>query len=548
MISDWPHSVNRPNRRRPRCRVAAAAPPCDDAMQRAAHPSSPPHLPYMFRPTLMADGAAAPRGWLAARQRAWADTHPIYIGDTHFLGYDCLNEKRDIASAYGYSDFGSMILDNVEDLSFLLDRLPITARNLRLDVASRMFILVWALSFKIIPPSILVGRSIHDLKLMVASKDPFRKCAKVALAALHTTHGYSNFADHKKFQLCFLGFLVMMAVERDGRLFLVERVIQVRNAHSSGSHLAENLLTGCVAGGAAEIQRRRALAAPALLDYCVNRAWPDAAVERLDFVALERVRCRDFNELDLMISLSKAHDLTYQLSGIDLRDGFDSNVAALPPDDLVLQRLISKQDNADNIPTLGGETVSFVHRPARQWKLQPSMVSVFRALKCRCDAQWYQASIVRRVSAWTVHVHFTGWSSNRDVAEIDLSSPDLTDDFDTELIATPSSGPRSLEVKYNEKHYPHLLSKGTGIASAFISDGAVSKVRQNLAQRWTLKGDTSSLEIITVKERCTGYSHYGLTVEPHEANLQPLVTINLRTQPQAEAFAKQVDVQPFMSE
>ena len=303
MISDWPHSVNRPNRRRPRCRVAAAAPPCDDAMQRAAHPSSPPHLPYMFRPTLMADGAAAPRGWLAARQRAWADTHPIYIGDTHFLGYDCLNEKRDIASAYGYSDFGSMILDNVEDLSFLLDRLPITARNLRLDVASRMFILVWALSFKIIPPSILVGRSIHDLKLMVASKDPFRKCAKVALAALHTTHGYSNFADHKKFQL-----------------------------------------------------------------------------------------------------------------------------------------------------------------------------------------------------------------------------------------------------KYNEKHYPHLLSKGTGIASAFISDGAVSKVRQNLAQRWTLKGDTSSLEIITVKERCTGYSHYGLTVEPHEANLQPLVTINLRTQPQAEAFAKQVDVQPFMSE
>ena len=505
------------------------------------------HLYMLIRPTLMADGAAAPRGWLAARQRAWADTHPIYIGDTHFLGYDCLNEKGDIASAYGYSDFGSMILDNVEDLSFLLDRLPITARNLRLDVASRMFILVWALSFKIIPPSILVGRSIHDLKLMVASKDPFRKCAKVALAALHTTHGYSNFADQRKFELCFLGFLVMMAVERDGRLFLVERVIQVRNAHSSGSHLAENLLTGCVAGGAAEIQRRRALAAPALLDYCANRAWPDAAVERLDFAALERVRCRDFNELDLMLSLSKAHDLTYQLAGIDLRDGFDSNVAALLPDNLVIQRLISKQDNDTDIPTLGGETASLVQRPARLGKLQP-MVSVFQALKCRCGAQWYPASIVRRVSAWTVQVHYTGWSSNRDVAEIDLSSPDLTDDFGTELITTPSSGPQSLEVKYNEKQYPHLLRKGTGIASAFISDGAVSKVRQNLAQCWTLKGNTSSLAIFNVKERCTGYSHYGLTVEPHEANIQPLVTINLRTQPQAEAFAEQVDVQPFMSE
>ena len=248
-----------------------------------------------------------------------------------------------------------------------------------------------------------------------------------------------------------------------------------------------------------------------------------------------------------MLSLSEAHDLTYQLAGIDLRDGFDSNVAALLPDNLVIQRLISKQDNDTDIPTLGGETASLVHRPARLGKLQP-MVSVFQALKCRCGAQWYPASIVRRVSAWTVQVHYTGWSSNRDVAEIDLSSPDLTDDFGTELITTPSSGPQSLEVKYNEKQYPHLLRKGTGIASAFISDGAVSKVRQNLAQCWTLKGNTSSLAIFNVKERCTGYSHYGLTVEPHEANIQPLVTINLRTQPQAEAFAQQVDVQPFMSE
>lgn len=434
-----------------------------------------------------------------------------------------------------------MILDHVEDLEVLLDKLTSDSHRLRLDVASRLFILVWALAFKVVPPSFLVGKSLDQLKASVSVRDPMRELMKIAIGCIYTTNGYAaSDTNLRKYKWCFLGFHVIMMLERNGRIFFVERVVQVRNAHGSGSHLAENLLTAAARGGAPEVAARRERACAVLQDlkHSGGTLGACAEVEPMDLEKLVRVRCLDYDELSEMRRLADAHSLTHQISGVDLRDGFDDMVEAAreaDPCDVLLERVIMHQGEG-LIPTMGGEMVRRLPSQPRACKAPqplheaipeiPSLTVEYR------DGEWYPAACVSRINPWTIKIHYEGWNARYD-ENLDLTSPRMRADFSKlsrDDLASPED-PGLTQFRFNQRYHSRLLMKGSGIGAAVVTVEAAAAALEMLQNGWKLAvREGTPISVLTIegtKSEATGYSLYGLVQGPHDSVLQPQVTINL---------------------